>query len=104
VTCHERGQFLLDYIDLLLGERVDEAEGFRHVAPGTNHSAQGDDGVRVARGHERWVINKLRALCSWYSKGLEGGSQVRVRVNSAERIADLRAIVDEFFLTSSVPA
>ena len=26
--------FLLDYIDLLLNERVDEAEGFRHVAPG----------------------------------------------------------------------
>ena len=34
VTPAERGQFLLDYIDLLLNERVDEAEGFRHVAPG----------------------------------------------------------------------
>ena len=34
VTLAERGQFLLDYIDLLLHERVDEAEGFRHVAPG----------------------------------------------------------------------
>jgi tRNA-dihydrouridine synthase len=57
-----------------------------------------EDG-RPARGRERWVINKLRALCSWYSKGLEGGSQLRVRVNSAERITQLREIVDEFFLT-----
>ena len=29
----ERGRFLLDYIDLLLKERVDEAIGFRHTAP-----------------------------------------------------------------------
>src|SRR4029453_14234943 len=34
VTPNERGQFLLDYIDLLMHERIDEAEGFRHVAPG----------------------------------------------------------------------
>src|SRR5512138_3859898 len=87
VTRHERGQFLLAYIDLLLGEGVDEAEGFRHVAPGMSVTQQAADGTRVARGHERWVINKLRALCSWYSRGLEGGSHARVRVNSAERIA-----------------
>jgi hypothetical protein len=48
------------------------------------------------------VINKLRALCSWYSKGLDGGSQLRVRVNSAESIAELRTIVDEFFLGAPV--
>ena len=34
VTAEERGRFLLEYIDLLLDERVDEADGFRHVAPG----------------------------------------------------------------------
>ena len=33
VTLAERGQFLLDYIELLVNERVDEAAGFRHVAP-----------------------------------------------------------------------
>ena len=27
-------RFLLEYIDLLLNERVDEADGFRHLAPG----------------------------------------------------------------------
>jgi tRNA-dihydrouridine synthase B len=98
VSLRERGQFLLDYIDLLLHERVDEAEGFRHIAPGASLSDSADVS-RPARGHERWVINKLRALCSWYSKGLDGGSHLRVRINSAERVADLREIVEEFFLT-----
>jgi tRNA-dihydrouridine synthase B len=97
VSLRDRGQFLLDYIQLLLNERVNEAEGFRHVAPGSTTADAQDDG-RPARGHDRWVINKLRALCSWYSKGLDGGSQLRVRVNSAERITQLREIVEEFFL------
>jgi tRNA-dihydrouridine synthase B len=97
VSLHERGQFLLDYVELLLNERVNEADGFRHVAPGASIAESVDEG-RPARGHERWVINKLRALCSWYSKGLECGSQLRVRVNSAERVSQLRQIVEEFFL------
>jgi tRNA-dihydrouridine synthase B len=100
VSLRDRGQFLLAYLQLLLNEGVDEADGFRHVAPGATTDAQ-EDG-RPARGHERWVINKLRALCSWYSKGLDGGSQLRVRVNSAERISDLRQIVEEFFLAEEV--
>jgi tRNA-dihydrouridine synthase B len=97
VSLPERGQFLLDYIQLLLNERVNEADGFRHMAPGAAFAEPIDDG-RPARGHERWVINKLRALCSWYSKGLDGGSQLRVRVNSADRVSQLRQIVQEFFL------
>jgi len=52
-----------------------------------------------ARGRERWVINKLRALCAWYSKGLDGGSGLRVRINHAASIPELRDIVHEFFLT-----
>ena len=66
VSQEERGRFLLEYIDLLLNERTGEAAGFRHVAPTSG------DGIRerdVARGHDRWVINKLRALNSWYTKG-----------------------------------
>lgn len=93
VTLGERGRFLQNYIELLLSERVNEAVGFRHVAPGA--------GARHARGRERWVINKLRALCSWYSKGLDDGSRLRVRVNGAESIAELREIVDAFFLASA---
>jgi len=90
----ERGQFLLDYIDLLLRERVGEDAGFRHVAPGEHEPAPQ---TRTARGRERWVINKLRALGSWYTKGLDGGSQLRVAINSCDSIDSLRAIVMDFF-------
>ena len=99
VTLQQRGRFLLEYIELLLGEGRGESDGFRHTAPGAG-SERASAGP--ARGHERWVINKLRALCSWYSKGLEGGSHLRVRINSAERVDDLRAIVDEFFAGATV--
>jgi tRNA-dihydrouridine synthase len=112
VTLEQRGQFLLDYIELLLNERVHEAPGFRHVAPGPSGSTlvpetalppfvpsalSPDKAERAARSHDRWVINKIRALCSWYSKGLDGGSQLRVRVNSAESLTQLRDIIGEFF-------
>jgi hypothetical protein len=40
----------------------------------------------------------VRALCSWYSKGLDGGSSLRVAVNRAESLTQLRAIVGDFFL------
>jgi tRNA-dihydrouridine synthase B len=90
----ERGQFLLDYMDLLLRERVGEEAGFRHTAPGQ----QPGDAVPTARGRERWVINKLRALGSWYTKGLEGGSQLRVAINSAQSIPELRSLIEHFFL------
>ena len=96
VTLEERGRFLLEYIDLLQHERVREADGFRHVAPGAQAS-----GTHVARGHERWVINKVRALCSWYSKGLDGGSHLRVAVNSAESVPQLRELIARFFVTES---
>jgi len=99
VTLPERGQFLRDYIELLVNERVEEAAGFRHVAPSAGEPALDAPAV-PARGRERWVINKVRALMSWYSKGLDGGSQLRVRINSAESLPHLRAIIDEFFFAS----
>ena len=46
-----------------------------------------------ARSRERWVVNKLRALGSWYTKGLDGGSQLRVAINSAESVDHLREII-----------
>jgi nifR3 family TIM-barrel protein len=97
ITLEERGQFLLDYIDLLLHERTAEAEGFRHVAPGPDRPAERHEPAGVARGHDRWVINKLRALNSWYTKGLDNGSHLRVSVNAAESIPHLREIIAEFF-------
>jgi tRNA-dihydrouridine synthase B len=76
VTLGDRGAFLLDYIDLLMQERVDEARELTH---------------------DRWVVNKLRALGSWYTKGLENGSHLRTSINSAVSLESLRELIVEFF-------
>jgi tRNA-dihydrouridine synthase B len=91
----ERAQFLLEYIDLLRDERVHEPEGFRH--------RPGEDSEPERPRHDRWVINKIRALGSWYSKGIENGSHLRTAINAAESIDALRAILANFFSTP-VPA
>ena len=95
VTDADRAQFLLAYIDMLLNERVDEAHGFRHLAPGQAGAEQMV--LAPARGRERWVINKLRALNTWYTKGLDNGSHLRIAVNAAQSIAELRDIIERFF-------
>jgi len=77
VTQEDRGRFLLEYIDLLMQERSDEA--------------------RVMT-HDKWVINKLRALGSWYTKGLENGSHLRTAINSASSLLELRETITAFFL------
>ena len=70
-------QFLLDYIELLHARaRCDEAEGLPARRAGPAGAADAPAGP--ARGHDRWVINKLRALNSWYTKGLDNGSHLRV--------------------------
>jgi tRNA-dihydrouridine synthase B len=92
ISLEERGQFLLDYLELLLNERVDEAAGFRHEAPGQKPVAP-----VPARGRERWVINKLRALNAWYSKGLDNGSHLRTAINTCESIDQLRELIAGFF-------
>jgi nifR3 family TIM-barrel protein len=79
VTMEDRGRFLLDYIDLLLRERVDEAR---------------------AMTHDKWVVNKLRALASWYTKGFENGSHLRTAINHAESLQAVRQTVTDFFLAS----
>jgi tRNA-dihydrouridine synthase B len=96
VTLDERGRFLLDYLDLLLVDDEAEPEGFRHT-PVKDRSLNPTAQERAARGRERWVINKLRALCTWYTKGLEHGSHLRTSVNQCESIGELREIVSRFF-------
>jgi tRNA-dihydrouridine synthase len=91
VTVPDRGRFLLEYIDLLLKEGVDEAAGFRHAV--ASHVP--------ARGRDRWVVNKLRSLGSWYSKGLDGGSRLRVGLNAAESVRRLREIIETFFCVAA---
>jgi hypothetical protein len=95
VTDADRAQFLLAYIDMLQNERLHEEKGFRHVAPGQD-SAPPAEGP--ARGHDRWVINKLRALNSWFTKGLDNGSHLRVAINAAPSIAELRDVIESFFV------
>lgn len=81
VTLEDRGRFLLDYIDLLVNERVDEAR---------------------AVTHDRWVVNKLRALGSWYTKGLENGSHLRSAINAAESLGALRQVIGDFFFANEL--
>jgi tRNA-dihydrouridine synthase len=76
VTPAHRGSFLLQYIELLQHERIDE---------------------RRAVTHDRWIVNKVRALASWYTKGLENGSHLRTAINSTDSLDRLRATIHEFF-------
>jgi len=94
VTLEDRGRFLLDYIDKLLTERVREPEGFRH----------GVD-VQISRpgsSQHRWVINKIRALGSWYTKGLDNGSHLRTAINSADSLESLRELITTFFFATAL--
>src|SRR3954447_5732847 len=93
VTLADRGQFLLDYIDLLMNERVREPEGFRHVAPMGATPSQ----PAPRTSHDKWVINKVRALGSWYTKGLDNGSHLRTAINSADSLGSLRDTLVAFF-------
>jgi tRNA-dihydrouridine synthase B len=116
VTAADRGQFLLDYIELLMVERVRES-GVRSVADlierrrGRREGLQGvavasrdtvlDIPREVGHSHDRWVINKVRALGSWYTKGLDNGSHLRTAVNSTESLDELRDRISAFFLSPS---
>jgi nifR3 family TIM-barrel protein len=79
VTSSDRAQFLLDYIELLMDERV-----------------------RDAGRHDRWIINKLRALVPYYTKGFDGGARLRTAVNTATSLDQLRTLITEFFAESSL--
>jgi len=84
VTLEDRGRFLLDYIDLLLTERVDDSR---------------------ALTHDRWVVNKLRAFGAYFTKGLDNGSHLRTAINTAPSLPELREVIATFFgVESSVVA
>ena len=92
----DRGQFLLDYIDLLLREGEGEAEGFRHFAS-KNEESNPSRHDRAARGRDRWVVNKLRALAAWYTRGFDNGSRLRTAINTCDSVSALRSLVTRFF-------
>ena len=95
VTAADRAAFLFDYIDLLVQDREAEHDGFRHQAPGQPAPVAE---TRPARSRERWVINKVRALCTWYSKGVDNGSHLRIAVNAAESVHEVCDIIGRFFV------
>ena len=82
-----------------MNEGVDEAEGFRHSAVRGDQTAA----AHVARGRERWVINKVRALAAWYTKGFENGSHLRMAINQCESLTALRDLIADFFYAAASP-
>ena len=106
VTREDRKRFLLEYIDLLVreapwGEEYLRSRGASFGSP-AGRLAQGAfaprEGKRDPRAsHDRWVVNKLRALCGYYTKGFEGGPHLRVAVNQSPSVAALRSLIEEFF-------
>ena len=82
VTLEDRGQFLLDYIDCCCTSACDETR---------------------ALTHDRWVINKVRALGSWYTKGLDNGSHLRTADQHADSLP-LAARDDRAFFLAGQPA
>jgi tRNA-dihydrouridine synthase B len=92
VSRDARGRFLREYVSLLVDDGSDEAQGFRHQLPGADESSP-----ERARGRERWVVNKLRALCAWYTKGLDGGTAFRTRINGAIDLGEVLELIDQQF-------
>jgi tRNA-dihydrouridine synthase B len=94
VALVQRGCFLLAYIDLLLTEGTSEAHGFRHRATSVPETGTRRRGTA---SRERWVVNKVRALGSWYTKGVDNGSRLRKAINHAGSLNELRTIIHDFF-------
>ena len=93
ITDQDRGRFLLDYMELLQAEQKGEQDGFRHLVAQSTPP-------RAEASKERWVVNKLRALCTWYTKGFDGGAQFRIGVNSAKSVAEVEELIAGFFFKS----
>src|SRR5262249_12036854 len=83
VSSADRGRFLLDYIELLEHERVDEAR---------------------ALSHDRWVINKVRALAAYFTKGVEGGAQLRGAINTCDSLPRLKTLLCQAFIEAEPAA
>src|SRR3977135_453933 len=81
VTLDDRGRFLLDYIELLLQERVDESR---------------------ALSHDRWAINKVRAIGPWYTKRLANCSHLRTAINTVDSLPTLRETISAFFFANQL--
>ena len=102
----ERGQFLLDYIDLLL--RGGEVRPRASATSRRSTTRATRRATIAARGRDRWVINSARAG-RWYTRGFDNGSRLRDRHQHVRSIGALRSLVTRFFfendpLTDERPA
>jgi tRNA-dihydrouridine synthase len=87
VTLAERGQFLLDYIELLMHERVRDERPALPAVPA----------LPAQKSHDRWVVNKLRALGAYYTKGIDNGADFRSALNTTGSLDQLRELIQRFF-------
>lgn len=104
ITPQDRRRFLLEYIDFLVAAMpAAKTPRLRSRSRGARVPlAAGSDGT-TGSSHDRWVVNKLRALCGYYTKGFDGGSHLRVAVNQAPGVAALRALIETFFANPEFP-
>jgi nifR3 family TIM-barrel protein len=101
VTLADRGRFLLAYIELLRHERMWDNQS-RFTDPESRIPIP-ESKILISEScpsHDRWVVNKLRALASWYTKGLEGGSHLRTAINRAESLPALTETIEDFFFAA----
>jgi tRNA-dihydrouridine synthase B len=96
VTLEDRGRFLLEYIELLKEERV-----WSNQPPVCSHVDTPIPNPLVPHGHDRWVVNKVRALGSWYTRGLDGGSRLRTAINHADSVSALGETIADFFFATA---
>ena len=102
VTLADRGQFLLDYIELLMHERVRDDRPALPASPADSGCAPSSARPRrsasgAEAGHDRWVVNKLRALGAYYTKGIENGAEFRSALNTTASLDELRDLIQRFF-------
>jgi nifR3 family TIM-barrel protein len=90
VTLADRGRFLLDYIELLMHERVRETTPAVPARPAPPAFAS-------QKSHDRWVVNKLRALGAYYTKGIDNGADFRSALNTTASLDELRDLIQRFF-------
>jgi len=65
----------------------------------TSHQprATTDHRPRTTCPRDRHVVNKIRALSAWYTRGLEHGHHLRHTINRTESVPALRQVICDFF-------
>lgn len=53
---------------------------------------------------EKLVVNRVKALVGWFSKGLPGGGALRRNVYASKSLAEVRDVFETYFATSPSPS